>query len=97
MTTMRVEPEPSSAAFSTIAAPASGTAGAAIGALPGRDPLTAAVASALSAMAAMDKKNVPIAVAEQTEAGLMGMQNVATYVATDQSNGAKLSKPSLAV
>lgn len=97
MTTMRVQPEPSSAAFASVSNVSGAALGALTGALPGKDPLTAAVAAAISAMLAADKQNVPIVNSEQTEAGLMGSQNVASYVETDQNNSAKLSDHSIAV
>lgn len=97
MVTMRIQAEPAAAGFSAVASTGDSAAGVAVGALPGKDPLTAAVAAALSAMGAIDGKNIPITVSEQTQAGLMGSQNVASYESTDQSNAAKLADPSVAV
>lgn len=97
MTTMHVEPERAGAAFANVGAAANSAAETALSALPGKDPLTAAVSAALSAMIAADKASLPIAAAEQAEAGLMGSQNVASYVQTDQASAAKLSDHSIAV
>lgn len=97
MTSMRVDSGRAGAAFGVVGSASNGAAEAALSALPGKDPLTVAVAAAFTAMITADKLSLPIAAAEQAEAGLMGSQNVASYISTDQDNGAKLSNHSTAI
>lgn len=93
MVEMYVAPTLATASFTSFSEQSAVASDAGTPGIGGLDPLTETLSAMSTAMVETDDASVGEGLLEQTAAGGTGLQNVASFVATDDSGASSLSDP----